>query len=104
MIFPELCCFMIGATALHELHRSERVHLRDKLQERRIERAGRIRDEHIAARKQIVEIEMQLKDAAVAVSRETVRRNDRFGADLKILARPDDAGLDTSGFVPRSAS
>src|SRR5215472_10693919 len=37
---------------------------------------------------------MELKDAAVAVPGETVRRDDRFGADLEILAGPDDPGLD----------
>ena len=57
MIFPECCCFIIGAAALQQ-YTVPQVHLRDELQERRIEGASlridgstatstRIRDEHI---------------------------------------------------------
>ena len=39
LIFPQCCCFMIGATALHE-YGPEQFHLRHELQEFRIEGAG----------------------------------------------------------------
>src|SRR5437763_1804960 len=47
-----------------------------------------------AAWEQIVEIDMELDDAAVAVSREVIRRQDRLRADLEVLPGPDDSRLD----------
>src|SRR5258708_35208851 len=46
---------------------------------------------------QVVEEEMELKDATDAVAAQAVDRNDHFGADLVVLPGPDDAGLDGAG-------
>jgi hypothetical protein len=47
--------------------------------------------------KKIIEIEVQLRDEAHVVAGARIDRNHRFGTDLEIFARPDDAGIDGAG-------
>src|SRR5271166_2277368 len=47
-----------------------------------------------AVREQIVEVDMELDDAAVTVPGKARRRQDRLSTDLEILPGPDDPGLD----------
>src|SRR5215467_6800593 len=47
-----------------------------------------------AVRKDVVKIEVELDNAAIAVPGEPVRQNDRLCPDLEIRAGPDDPGLD----------
>ena len=48
----------------------------------------------------IIEVEVELRNEADVVSGARIDGNHRFGADLEILARPDDAGIDGSGSQP----
>ena len=48
-------------------------------------------------REKIVQIEVQLRDEADVVSGARIDGNYRFGSDLEILARPDDARIDGAG-------
>jgi len=45
----------------------------------------------------IIEIEVQLRDEADVVSSARIDGNHRFGADLEVFARPDNAGIDCAG-------
>ena len=45
----------------------------------------------------IVQIKVQLRDEADVISSARVDGNHRFGADLEIFARPDNAGIDCAG-------
>src|SRR5580658_2411331 len=46
-----------------------------------------------ASREEVVEIEVELHEAADAVAAQAVDGHDHLGAELVILARPDEAGL-----------
>ena len=48
-------------------------------------------------REKIVQIKMQLRNKANVIARARINGNHRFGADLKIFARPDDAWIDGAG-------
>src|SRR5581483_3494386 len=57
-----------------------------------------------AIRKQVVEEEMQLHHPADPMAGVAVHRNDGLKADLEILTRPDNAGLDRAGDLPVAAA